>query len=170
MRNDEQIASDVAAELRWSPDVKHSNIASRVKDTQIAHDATEAIRADLPNLAAKVQVVVREGHVTLEGPVEWQWQRQRLVATVRAIDGVAVVNNLLAVRPRVVPADIKRSIEDAFRRSAEVDAASLSVEARDSEVILRGAVRSLYEKDEAQRTAWSAAGVTQVINEITINP
>jgi osmotically-inducible protein OsmY len=217
MRTDNDIASDVAEELRWSPEVKHSNIACRVKDgivtltgstssnhdkylaecaakrvlgvtgiandvqvflpiaelrsdTQIAHDAAEAIRADLPKLAGKVQVVVREGHVTLDGSVEWQWQRQRLEATVRAIEGVAVVNNLLAIRPRVVPADIKRSIEDAFRRSAEVDAARLSVEARDSEVTLRGAVRSLYEKDEAQRTAWSAPGVTQVVNEITVSP
>jgi len=83
---------------------------------------------------------------------------------------VAVVNNLLAIRPRVVADDIKRSIEIAIRRSAEVDAARLSVEAHDSKVTLRGAVRSLYEKDEAQRTAWSAPGVTQVINEITVNP
>ena len=216
MRTDKEIAGDVAAELRWSPDVKHSNITSKVSDgivtltglvpchsdkylaecaakrvrgvtaiandievrppsaerrsdTQIAHEAAEAIRADLPVLAEHVQIVVREGHVTLDGIVEWQWQRQRLESTVRAINGVAVVNNLLEIRPRVVADDIKRSIEIAFRRSAEVDAARLSVEAHDSEVTLRGAVRSLYEKDEAQRTAWSAPGVTNVINEITVN-
>lgn len=113
---------------------------------------------------------MRDGHVSLDGAVEWQWQRQRLESTVRAVNGVAVVNSLLAIRPHVVADDIKRSIEIAFRRSAEVDAARLSVEAHDSEVTLRGAVRSLYEKDEAQRTAWSAPGVTQVINEITVNP
>jgi len=217
MRTDKEIAADVIEELRWSPDVEHSNIHSRVKDgivtllgsvssnhdkylaecaakrvlgvtgiandiqvllpiaeqrsdTQIAHDAAAAIRADLPVIAEHVQIVVRDGHVTLDGSVEWQWQRQRLESTVRAVNGVAVVNNLLAIRPRVVADDIKRSIEIAIRRSAEVDAARLSVEAHDSKVTLRGAVRSLYEKDEAQRTAWSAPGVTQVINEITVNP
>jgi osmotically-inducible protein OsmY len=114
--------------------------------------------------------VVADGHLTLEGEVEWNWQRQRLESIVRDINGVTVVANLLVIRPRVVAEDIKRSIEDAFLRSAEVDALRISVEARDGEVILRGAVRSLYEKDEAQRTAWSAPGVTQVINEITVRP
>ncbi|HET9474161.1 MAG TPA: BON domain-containing protein [Steroidobacteraceae bacterium] len=144
--------------------------ADRPSDTSIAQEAAEAIRSDLPHVADHVQVVVRDGHLTLEGSVEWQWQRQRLESTVRAIKGVAVVNNLLAIEPRVAPNDIKRRIEDAFRRSAEVDAQSVTVEARDSEVILRGAVRSLYEKDEAQRTAWSAPGVTRVVNEITVSP
>jgi osmotically-inducible protein OsmY len=217
MRTDDQIASDVAEELRWSAEVKHLNITSTVddgivtltgsvpgqsdkylaecaakrvagvtaiandiqvsaptaklrSDTLIAHDAIEAIRADLPRLAEHLQIVVRDGHLTLDGSVEWQWQRQRLESTVRAIEGVAVVENLLVIRPRVMADVIKRSIESAFRRSAEVDAARLTVEACDSEVILRGAVRSVYDKNEAQRTAWSAPGVTRVINEITVNP
>jgi len=139
-------------------------------DNEIASTLAAAIRADLPRTAENVQVAVRDGHLTLDGSVEWPWQRQRLESTARAIDGVAVVNNLLVVRPRVVADDIKHSIRNAFRRSAEVDAAQLSVETCDSEVTLRGIVRSGYEKDEAQRTAWSAPGVTRVINEITVNP
>jgi osmotically-inducible protein OsmY len=81
-----------------------------------------------------------------------------------------VVTNLITVRPRIVAADVKRRIEDAFRRSAEVDAQQITVETRDSEVILRGSVHSLHEKDEAQRTAWRAPGVTRVVNDIVVKP
>ena len=142
--------------------------AERRSDTQIAHEAVEAIRTDLSDVAEQVQIVVRDGHVTLEGAVEWQWQRQRLESTVRDVDGVAVVNNLLVIRPRVLAQDIRRGIQDAFRRSAEVDAERISIETTDGDVVLRGAVRSLYEKEEAQRTAWSAPGVTRVVNEIVV--
>lgn len=137
-------------------------------DLQIARDAIDDIRDDMPAIAGDVQVIVRDGHVTLAGTVAWQWQRERVESTVRAVKGVAVVSNLLAVRPRVVADDIKHRIEDAFRRSAEVDAQHLNVETRGSEVVLQGSVHSLHEKDEAQRTAWRAPGVTHVINDIIV--
>lgn len=139
-------------------------------DPEIARRVVEAIAGDLPRIAEHVQVIVRDAHVTLEGSVEWQWQRQRLEATARSIKGVMVVSNLLQIRPRVEAGDIQRRIEDAFRRSAEVDAKQIAVEAHGGEVTLRGAVHSLSEKDEAQRTAWSAPGVTRVVNEITVRP
>jgi osmotically-inducible protein OsmY len=139
-------------------------------DLQIARDAIDDIRADMPAVADDVQVIVRAGHVTVAGTVTWQWQRERIESTVRAVKGVDVVTNLITVRPRIVAADVKRRIEDAFRRSAEVDAQQITVETRDSEVILRGSVHSLHEKDEAQRTAWRAPGVTRVVNDIVVKP
>ena len=138
-------------------------------DADIARRAVDIIHGDLPNTAPNIRVIVRDGHVTLEGEVEWQWQRQRIESTVRSLRGVDVVSNLIAIQPRVVADDIQRRIEDAFRRSAEVDAQSLSVEARNGEVTLRGSVRSLSEKEEAQRTAWSAPGVKRVVNEINVS-
>ncbi len=69
-------------------------------DSRIAHEAVEAIRADLPRVAEHVQVVVRERHVTLEGAVELRWQRERIESNVRGIKGVDVVSNLIAIRPR----------------------------------------------------------------------
>jgi osmotically-inducible protein OsmY len=153
------IANDI--EVRGATDDNPS-------DTQIAHEAIAAIRADLPDATAHVQILARDGHVSLEGVVEWQWQRQRIESTVRAIKGIAVVSNLLTIRPGVVATDIKRDIEKAFNRSAEVDARHITVLAHSGEVTLRGTVRSLSERDEALRTAWSAPGVTNVTNQIAV--
>jgi osmotically-inducible protein OsmY len=155
------IANDIVVRVP-EEDVRH--------DSQIACDAAQAIEADQPALAGLVKVIVTDGRITLEGSVPWQWQRQRIESVVRDIAGVVLVNNLIAIQPHAVAEDIKRRIEDAFRRSAQVDARQLTVEAHEDEVILRGAVRSLHEKEEAQRTAWRAPGVSRVVNEITISP
>jgi osmotically-inducible protein OsmY len=153
----------VANEIRVS-----TTSAERRADAVLARDAVDAMRADLPDVAGNIKVLVSDGHVTLEGSVEWFWQRQRLESTVRAIEGVCTVANLISIAPSTVPDDIKRRIEAAFIRSAELDAHKVAVEAHDGEVTLRGTVSSLREKDEAQRTAWSAPGVRQVHNEIVV--
>jgi len=139
-------------------------------DAELARVAVDAITVDLPNLADSVQVIVSDGHVRLEGAVDWQWQRARIESTVRGIKGVGVVSNLLAIRPRAMPQDVKHRIEAAFRRSAEIDAGGISVEARDDTIYLNGTVRSLHEKGEAERTAWSAPGVTGVVNGLAVVP
>jgi osmotically-inducible protein OsmY len=80
------------------------------------------------------------------------------------------VSNLIEVKPSVTPAEIKREIEEAFRRSAEIDAHRVKVEATNSTIILKGAVRSWTERREAERAAWAAPGVTKVLNQLEINP
>jgi osmotically-inducible protein OsmY len=144
--------------------------ADQRPDPEIAREAVEAIRHRHPLAADGIKVIVREGWATLEGQVEWNFQREGAANAVRRVRGVKGVSNLLQVKPRVAPDDIKRKIEEAFRRSAEVDASRVTVEANGSEVILRGAVRSWAERQEAERAAWAAPGVTQVDNRITISP
>ena len=88
----------------------------------------------------------------------------------RRIKGVLGVTNSIVLRPRAEPTEIKKKIQEAFRRSAEVDANRITVEANGSEVVLKGSVRSWIEREEAERAAWAAPGVTRVEDRIVVSP
>jgi osmotically-inducible protein OsmY len=139
-------------------------------DPDIARDAVAAIKSQLPISSEHIKVVVKNGWVTLEGQVEWQYQRSTAENAVRRIKGVKGVSNLIQLKPRAEPSEIKRKIEEAFRRNAEVDANRITVEAHGGEVILKGTVRSWIEREEAERAAWSAPGVTKVEDRIIVSP
>lgn len=143
-------------------------VGDGVQDPEIARGAVTAIKADLPISADKLQVLVRDGHVTLEGKVEWQFQREAAEIAARRVLGVTSVNNQITLSPQVQPVEVKRKIEDAFRRSAEVDASHITVKADGGSVTLSGKVRNWSERTQAQNTAWSAPGVREVRNEIVI--
>jgi osmotically-inducible protein OsmY len=137
-------------------------------DPQLARAAVAALQAALPLSWQEIKPLVHEGHVALEGTVEWHYQREKAEHAVRDLRGVRSVRNSIRVRPRVAASQIKHKIEEAFRRNAEVDARHITVDAQGSEVTLRGEVRSWAERDQAQRTAWSAPGVMQVRNELEV--
>jgi osmotically-inducible protein OsmY len=138
-------------------------------DPEIARDAATALKNQLPVSYEQIKAVVRNGWLTLEGDAEWQYQRQTAEQAVRRIKGVKGITNDIKIKPRVEPSDIKQKIMDAFRRSAEVDANQITVETRGGEVILKGKVRSWTERDEAERAAWRAPGVTNVEDRIVVS-
>lgn len=137
-------------------------------DPEIARDAIAAIRSRLPMSGEHVRVIVNKGWVTLEGQLEWNYQRQEAERAVRRIKGVKSVINAIALAPRATPSEVKHKIEEAFRRSAEIDASRVAVEVNRGEVVLKGTVRSWAERQEAERAAWAAPGVTKVENRIVI--
>src|SRR6266404_2093475 len=167
----EQTAKRVAGVVAVANDIEvRLPIFNQRPDPEIARDAVAEIQNRLPYSSDHVRVVVRDGWVTLEGQVEWNYQRDRAEAAVRRVRGVKGITNSVVVKPRVAPMEIKRKIEEALRRAAEIDASRVTVETVGSEVILRGSVRSWAERQEAERAAWWAPGVSKVDNRIIVSP
>ena len=138
-------------------------------DPDIVRDAVNALKQELPYSSENIKVTAKGGWLTLEGSVEWNYARERAQSAVKRVRGVRGVTNSLSVKPKAAPYEIRRKIEDALRRSAEVDASRITVEANGSEVILRGTVRAWAEREEAERAAWAAPGVTRVDNRIAVD-
>lgn len=139
-------------------------------DTDIAQAAVEALKWNAVVPRDRVTVAVSNGWVTLNGTLDWQYQRDAADRTVRDLTGVRGVTNDIAVKPRVSTTDVQAKIEEAFRRNAEIDARRVSVAAQNGQVTLTGNVRSWGERQEATRAAWAAPGVTQVIDRLAVVP
>jgi osmotically-inducible protein OsmY len=155
----------VANDLTVTPD----NASTRT-DPAIAQAVANAIEWDSALPDGAVKATVRNGWVTLNGTVPWQYQRAAAERAVQHLYGVKGVNNSIMVRPHITPGDVKAKIEAAFKRSAEVDADRVQVETRDGTVVLRGTVHSLLERDEAERAAWAAPGVSRVEDHLLVVP
>jgi osmotically-inducible protein OsmY len=149
-------------------EVRLSSLFERT-DTDIAAAAVRALEWDAFVPTDKLDVTVSKGWVTLKGEVEWNYQKDDAERVVRRLAGVKGVSNLITVKPRLKPSELKGKIEHALVRSAETDAKRITVEVDGSKVILKGTVRAYAEKQEAERVAWSAPGVTSVENRITIS-
>jgi osmotically-inducible protein OsmY len=139
-------------------------------DPDIARDAVAALKTQLPISYDRIKIIVKNGWVYLEGSAEWQYQKTTAEIAVRKVKGVKGVTNSIALKPQLQPSELQRKIMEAFKRNAEVDANRITVEAKGSEVILKGTVRSWIEREEAERVAWSAPGVTKVEDRIVVSP
>jgi osmotically-inducible protein OsmY len=144
------------------------NEANKRSDPELAREALKALKLELPATWAHIRIMVRDGHVVLEGTVTWPYVRTRAESAVRRVPGIVDIRNCIGVRPAVIDGDIKTGIEAAFQRSAVVDSNHISVDVLGTEVTLTGKVRSWVERVEAHQAAWSTPGVTSVVDALTV--
>ena len=153
------IANDIEVKLFWQR-----------TDPEIARDAVHELESHVSIPADRIKVTVKDGWVTLEGTVDWEYQKSLAQSAMKKLKGVSGVTNKIQVTPKASSAEVKSKIEEALRRSAELDARRITVEIEGSTVKLYGSVSSWAERDEAERAAWSAPGTTMVENHILVNP
>jgi len=153
----------IAQEIEVRPYGTHVTADDEIAKRSIS---TLAWRTTVPRDAVTVRV--QNGWVTLEGKVEWQYQRNAAASAIRDLAGVVGISNLIAVAPRPTSSDVKRRIEDAFRRDAELEAQAIQVNVLDGKVTLDGTVKRWSERQAAEHAAWSAAGVKSVEDHLRI--
>jgi osmotically-inducible protein OsmY len=140
---------------------------TKKSDTDIAEAAVAALKWNV-NVPKDVKVTVEDGWVTLDGLVDWEYNKRTAERAIRDLVGVRGVTNLIRIRQRPTPGEVKNRIEGAFKRSAQIDAGHVTVTVIDGKVTLSGSVRTWSERAEAEHAAWAAPGVTGVLNRLAI--
>lgn len=138
-------------------------------DTELAHAAVNVLQWHVQVPDDRVRVTVRDAWITLEGEVEWQYQREAAERCLHHLKGVRGVTNLIAMKPaRASAHDVTATIKDTLRRSADRAADGITVETHEGAVTLKGMVRSFAERRDAERAAWNAPGVTKVDDHLIV--
>ena len=138
-------------------------------DTDIVEAAVRALEWNTAVPKDRVQIKVSRGWLTLEGDLDWQFQRQAAHDVVAHLQGVKGVSNDINIRPSVGAMDVHAKIESALKRSAELDSKNVTVEIEGNSVTLRGKLHTWAERDAAARAAWNASGVQMVSNQILVS-
>jgi osmotically-inducible protein OsmY len=139
-----------------------------VQDSDIAREASEALSRAVDVPADSVQVSVHDHFITLSGHALWAFQRAAAERAVGSLSGVTGVYNTIRVQPENLPADTQAAITAALLRNAQIEANAIEVRASSGVVTLEGTVHSWSERKQAERAAWSAPGISNVINNLKI--
>jgi osmotically-inducible protein OsmY len=139
-------------------------------DSDIARAIAHILDNNTQIPEGKVHAQVRAGWVTLNGEVEWQYQRLEVERMVQHVRGVVGISNNIIVTPKVSSGQVQAKIEEAFKREAEIDARHISVAISDHTARLYGHVHSLSEANAARAAAASAPGIASVESHLVVTP
>jgi osmotically-inducible protein OsmY len=142
--------------------------SSRRTDTDIAEAILTALKWHTAVNENKIKIKVEDGVVTLNGEVEWDYQRRAAKKAIENLAGIRAIYNFISVKTTATPVDIKKKISDFFHRSATIDSDRVTVEVAGNKVILRGTVQSIKEKEDAELAAWAAPGIIDVDNRLEV--
>ena len=137
-------------------------------DTDIAESAEVALKWNTLVPVDAIKLTVDHGWVTLQGAVEWDYQRRSVEKAIRPLMGVVGISNEITLRNQPKAADLSRRIEAALMRQAMREAEHIQVDVDGATVKLTGKVHSWQERDAAQGVAWSAPGVLAVVNDLRV--
>jgi len=150
-------------------EIKHINSSSKLDDAEIAHNITQALKWNLEVPKEKVRVKVENGWITLEGELQWKYQSDCVISSIKNLLGVTGISNKIKIKPSTEEVIELQNIVEALRRNWSIDDRNIEVSLKNHNVIMSGKVNSWYEKNEAERIAWNAPGVWNVINKLEVD-
>ena len=166
----EKAAKRVSGVKAVAEDIEVKYADSLLKnDTEIAETILSALKWHSAINEEKIKVKVEDGIVTLDGEVDWEFQRNSAVMQIENLIGVKRIVNNITIKSGIVPKELKQKVNSAFHRSATIDAEKINIEVTGSKVILTGKVRSWAEKNDAENAVWAAQGVNKVENNLEID-
>ena len=166
----ENAAKRVSGVKAMAEDIEVKPFATNQKnDTEIARMIADSLKWHSAVQEDKIKVKVEDGWVTLEGEVEWEYQKDAIKNSIKNLVGIIGISNIISVKPTITAKDIKQKISLAFHRSATLDAGRIDIEIQGNKAILSGRVRSWAEKNDAENAAWKAQGITSIENKLIID-
>ena len=140
----------------------------RTTDEGLAERIANVLRWNVSNHFKNIKAEVKNGFVTLTGEVEWQFQRANILQNIEHVSGVINVINLITLKPRVSVGDVQKRIMEALKRHADIESSKIKVMATNGTVTLSGTVESIDAMDRIEHAAWTAPGVTNVVDNLRV--
>jgi osmotically-inducible protein OsmY len=165
----ERVTKRIAGVKVVAEDIEVKYEGAHIKnDTEIAIAVSETLRQNVAVIEEKIKVKVENGVITLEGEVEWEFQKKSAESEIERLIGVKAIISKITIKSKEVPKNIRANIIKAFHRNASVDADKISIEISGSRVILNGKVRSWAESEDAENAVWASPGVSRVENNLEV--